>query len=72
MLGLFNINKLDWEKSKKKLVNISENFILEKIKERTKAKKEENFELADKIRNELLNNGIIIEDEKNKTNWKYK
>ena len=72
LLGLFNINKLDWEKSKKKLVNISENFILEKIKERTKAKKEENFELADKIRNELLNNGIIIEDEKNKTNWKYK
>ena len=72
LLGLFNINKLDWEKSKKKLVNISENFILEKIKERTIAKKEGNFVLADEIRNELLNNGIIIEDEKNKTNWKYK
>ena len=72
LLGLFNINKLDWEKSKKTLANISENFILEKIKERTKAKKEGNFEFADKIRNELLNNGIIIEDEKNKTNWKYK
>ena len=72
LLGLFNINKLDWEKSKKKIANVSESFILKKIEERTKAKKEGNFELADKIRNELLNSGITIEDEKNKTNWKYK
>lgn len=36
--------------------------ILEKIKERDKAKQEKNYVLADKIRNELLDEGIIIKD----------
>ncbi|MBQ9011038.1 MAG: cysteine--tRNA ligase [Bacilli bacterium] len=36
--------------------------ILEKIKERDQAKQEKNYVLADKIRNELLDEGIIIKD----------
>ena len=28
--------------------------------------------LADKIRDELLNNGVLIEDNQDSTNWKYK
>ena len=36
--------------------------ILKKIEERNEAKKNKNFELADKIRNELLEIGIILKD----------
>ena len=35
-------------------------------------KKKGNFDLADKIRDELLSKDIIIEDQKDKTIWKYK
>ena len=37
-----------------------------------KLAKKGDFVLADKIRSELLNKGIIIEDQKGKTIWKYK
>ena len=72
LLGLFNINKDQWKDYKKLKKNISEDFILNKINERTNAKKKKNFDLADKIRNELLNKGIVIEDLKDKTIWKLK
>ena len=42
------------------------------ISERLAAKKKKDFKLADKIRNELLDKGVIIEDQKEKTIWKYK
>ncbi len=71
-LGIFNISKKEWEEIKKKKINLSENFILKKIEERTKAKNSGNFTLADKIRDELLKEGVLIEDQKNKTIWKYK
>ncbi len=71
-IGLFNLNKIEWENLKKSNSEISEHYILEKINERTEAKNKGNFSLADKIRDELLNKGIVIEDQKGKTNWKYK
>ena len=37
-----------------------------------KAKNNGNYDLADKIRNELLDEGILIEDQKEKTIWKFK
>ena len=43
-----------------------------KIKEREKAKKSGNYNLADKIRNELSKEGIDIKDIKDKTIWNYK
>ena len=72
ILGLFNLSKKDWNNLKKIGSEINEDFILTKLKERTKAKNEGNFSLADEIRDELSNKGIVIEDQKGKTNWKYK
>ena len=72
LLGLFNLNKEEWNSFKKDKTNISENFIKQKINERLKAKKNGNYDLADKIRKELHEKGVLIEDQKNLTNWKYK
>ncbi len=71
-IGLFNISKKEWEKLKKQESTLSENIIEQKIKERSAAKDKGDFSLADKIRNELLSSGILIEDQKGKTIWKYK
>jgi cysteinyl-tRNA synthetase len=72
LLGLFNLNKQEWNNFKKNKTSISENFIEQKINERLEAKKNGNYDLADKIRKELYDNGVIIEDQKDLTNWKYK
>ena len=53
-------------------INIDENTIELKIKERENARKKGNYKLADDIRKELEENGISIEDKNNKTIWKYK
>ncbi len=72
MIGLFNVSKQDWDNLKKRQINISESFIKEKIKDRIDAKNKGDYKLADKIRDELLSKGIVIEDQKDKTIWKYK
>ena len=72
LLGIFNMSKKEWDSLKKTSVEITEDFILKQIEERSEAKKIGNFKLADEIRNILLNKGIILEDEKAKTKWKYK
>jgi len=71
-IGLFDLNKNEWENLKKTNTDISEDLILKKIAARTTAKKNGDFKLADQIRDELLNKGVIIEDQKDKTIWKYK
>ena len=65
-------DKKKWDSYKKINIKISENEILDKIRERNKARKNKNFEVADKIRNELSKKGILIEDKDDKTLWKYK
>ncbi len=72
LIGLFNISKKEWESLKKSKISVSESYITKKIEERTKAKNNGNFALADKIRDELLSKGIMIEDQKEKTIWKVK
>ena len=57
---------------KKSRSHVDENFINGKIKDRNKARKEGNYKLADIIRKELENNGVIIEDNQEQTKWKYK
>ena len=47
-----------------------ESYVLAKIEERKAAKKEKNFALADAIRNELLEKGIVIEDTREGVKWK--
>ena len=72
LIGLFDLNKNEWENLKKTNTDISEELILKKIAARSSAKQNGDFKLADQIRDELLNKGIIIEDQKDKTTWKYK
>ena len=72
LIGLFDLNKNEWENLKKINKDISEDYVLKMIKERLVAKKKGDYKLADSIRNELFNRGVIIEDEKDKTTWKFK
>ncbi|MBQ8041127.1 MAG: cysteine--tRNA ligase [Lachnospiraceae bacterium] len=44
-------------------------FVLAKIEERAAAKKEKNFALADAIRDELLQKGIVIKDTREGVQW---
>ena len=46
-----------------------EAFVLAKIEERSAAKKEKNFALADAIRDELLQKGIVIKDTREGVQW---
>ena len=46
-----------------------EAFVLAKIEERAAAKKEKNFALADAIRDELLQKGIVIKDTREGVQW---
>ena len=72
LLGLFKETKIDREKFKKSKIKLTEKMILSKIKDRENAKNNKNYELADKIRDELSNEGIDIKDIKDKTIWNYK
>ena len=72
LIGLLEEDKDSWESFKKSKAHVDENFINQKIKDRNKARKEGNYKLADTIRKELENNGVIIEDKQDQTNWKYK
>ena len=47
-----------------------EQFILGKIEERKQAKKDKDFAKADAIRNELLEQGIVLEDTREGVKWK--
>ena len=47
-----------------------EAYVLGKIEERRAAKKEKNFALADAIRAELLEQGIVLEDTREGVKWK--
>jgi cysteinyl-tRNA synthetase len=72
LIGLFDLNKNEWENLKKTNKDVSEDFILKKIEERLTAKQEGNYKLADQIRDELFKKGVVIEDQKDKTTWKFK
>ena len=71
-VGLLTETKSQWLEFKKDRLKISESDILQKIKERNLARDNKNYELADKIRNDLLDKGILIEDKDDKTTWKIK
>ncbi len=71
-VGLLNETKEDWLKLKKSNASISEKEILIKINERNQARLNKNYLEADKIRDELLDKGVLIEDKDGKTIWKFK
>ena len=71
-VGLLLDTKIQWLEFKKGKSNISEEEILSKIEERNKARKNKDYKLSDKIRGELLDKGVLIEDKNGKTFWKLK
>ncbi|WP_440670664.1 cysteine--tRNA ligase [Candidatus Pelagibacter sp. HIMB1483] len=71
-IGLFNEDKRQWEKYKKENASLSETEIKNKIDLRNKARANKNYKEADKIRDELLDKGVLIEDKDGKTLWKFK
>ena len=71
-IGLLNENRSSWDKFKQSKSKISEEEIKFKINERNNARKNKDFKTADKIRNELLDKGVLIEDKDDKTQWKFK
>ena len=72
LIGLLEEDKKLWENFKKSKVKIDENFINQKIKDRNSARKKRDYKLADIIRKELENNGVVIEDKQKQTIWRYK
>ena len=70
-IGLLE-NKQSWQDFKKSKVKVDENFIKQKIRDRNEARKNGNYKLADVLRKELDDSGVIIEDKQDKTIWKYK
>ena len=46
--------------------------IIKKIELRNKARENKDYNEADKIRDELLDKGVLIEDKDGKTSWKIK
>jgi cysteinyl-tRNA synthetase len=71
-VGLLKESKNTWNKFKQSKLKISENEIKQKIDERNNARKSKDYKTADKIRNELLDKGVLIEDKDDKTLWKFK
>ena len=71
-VGLLNESNEDWLNYKKTRASIDEIEILDKIELRNKARKNKNYKEADKIRDELLDKGVLIEDKDGKTIWKFK
>ncbi len=71
-IGLLTETKDEWEKFKKNKSILNDELIETKIKERNQARDNKNYELADKLRNELLEKGVQIEDKDGKTSWKFK
>lgn len=55
---------------KENVISNKHDYILKKIEERKIAKSNKDFELADKIRNDLLNEGIILVDTREGTTYK--
>ena len=55
--------------TKEKKLNLKEEYIKEKILERNNAKANKDYELADKIREELLKQGIILKDGRDGTTY---
>ena len=71
-VGLLNETKDQWLEFKKKKSLISEQDIIKKIDLRNKARKNKDYKEADRIRNELLDKDVLIEDKNGKTVWKFR
>ena len=71
-IGIFNEDQKQWQKYKQDKVSISEVEINNKINLRDKARENKDYKEADRIRDELSDKGVLIEDKDGKTLWKFK
>jgi len=71
-IGLLQETKEEWLNYKIRKIEISEKEIENKIDLRNKARADKNYKEADKIRDYLLDKGVLIEDKDGKTIWKFK
>jgi cysteinyl-tRNA synthetase len=72
ILNIFNRTPQEWYRSlmRIKKIELSEEELLQKIEERQKARERKDWAEADRIRNELADRGIILEDKIGATTWK--
>ncbi|AEA33912.1 cysteine--tRNA ligase [Hippea maritima] len=68
VLGVFDTSSASWFIPE----GIDVDWVEERIKQRALARKNKDYETADKIRDELNGKGIILEDAKEYTRWKVK
>ena len=71
-IGLMNETSEQWNEFKKKRVSITEFEIENMLSLRDKARENKNYKEADRIRDELSDKGVLIEDKDGKTLWKFK
>ncbi len=72
VLNIFNKTPEEWYRSlmKVKKIDLSESDLEDKILERQKAREAKEWAAADRIRDELAEKGVILEDKKDGTAWK--
>ncbi len=71
-IGLMNESIEQWNNFKKNKASINVSEIEDILKLREKARENKNYKEADRIRDELLDKGVLIEDKDGKTLWKFK
>ena len=71
-IGLMNETSEQWNEFKKKRVSLTESEIENMLSLRDKARENKNYKEADRIRDKLLDKGVLIEDKDGKTLWKFK
>ena len=71
-VGLLNETKEEWFNFKKSKMSINEKEIEHKIDQRNQARLNKDYKEADRIRDELLDKGILLEDKDGRTIWKIK
>lgn len=74
IMNLFNRTHLEWYRSllKTKKIPLTEDEIMDRIRQRQEARQRKDWETADAIRKELEEVGIILEDKRDGTVWKVK
>jgi len=74
ILNMLNKTPDAWYRSLIKIrkIDFSEKDIFEKIENRQNARQNKDWDTADRIRKELEEKGIILEDKKDRTDWKIK
>ncbi len=71
-IGLLNESEVQWQNFKKSRAKIEETEILRLIDLRNLARENKDYKEADRIRDQLIDKGVLIEDKDDKTLWKFK